>query len=263
MLDIARKRRAFLERLAATPAWKRDLIDDLGRSRSTVDRAVASLVDAGLVERTDAGFVTTYSGRLMLDQVREAAAVVDTVADAAGTLNHLPTDIPREGRFFDGATIVSMEERSPAAVLRGITEVASEADRFRGAAFVANDERFIDTLFGRSVEAGPLEVEFLVTEPLAAWMSDAYADRVRAIVGSDHADVHVVESLPHAFYLAERDSGTTAYLGVHGDHDNFVGYVENDSRAAVEWVAARWAAHRGAATPFERHLREAGRWSGD
>lgn len=73
MLETALARRDYLERLAEAPAWKRTLIDDLGDSRSTVDRAVETLQDVGLVERTEDGFRTTYAGRVLLDTATEAS----------------------------------------------------------------------------------------------------------------------------------------------------------------------------------------------
>ncbi|MFC7176287.1 ArsR family transcriptional regulator [Halosegnis marinus] len=63
MLELVLSRRRYLERLADAPAWKRDLIDEFDHSRSTVDRALAALTDAGLVAAGEAGYETTYSGR--------------------------------------------------------------------------------------------------------------------------------------------------------------------------------------------------------
>jgi predicted transcriptional regulator len=260
MLEVAVQRQDFLGLLAEGPVHKRDLIDELGHSRSTVDRAVDSLTEAGLVERADGGFVATYSGRLLLDQVTETRAVVETVAAAGTTLNHLPTDVPRESRFFADADVVSVENNSPAEVLRGITAVLEGSERFRGASFVANDDRFIDAIYERTVERTAMEVEFLLTPSLAAWLAANYPERMRPLAKSDHLACHVIESLPQAFYLAEREGETTAYLGVHGDQGNFVGYVENDTAAAVSWVESRWTAARDGATPLARHLREAGEW---
>jgi predicted transcriptional regulator len=260
MLEVAVQRQDFLELLARGPVHKRDLIDELGHSRSTVDRAIDSLTEAGLVERVDGEFVATYSGRLLLDQLTETRAVAETVTAAGATLNHLPTDVQRESRFFVDADVVSVENSSPAEVLRGITEVLEQSDRFRGASFVANDDRFIDAIYERTVERTAMEVEFLLTPSLAAWLAANYPERMRPLARSDHLACHVIESLPQAFYLAEREGETTAYLGVHGDQGNFVGYVENDTAAAVSWVESRWTAARDGATPLAPHLREAGEW---
>lgn len=258
MLELALERRGYLERLAAAPAWKRDLIDDLGDSRSTVDRALAALTDADLVERGDDGFRLTYGGHVLLETVTEAQAVGEAVAAADGALNHLPTAAPRDHRFFAGAEPTVIGEQPPAAVIGALTDVVREADRFRGASFVANDERFIDLVYERSVETGAMPLEFVVTRSLAGWMTDQYPSRVRRFADSDHFRGHVVDSLPHAFYLAERDGETTAYLGVHGPAGTFVGFVGNDTPAAVAWLEERWEATVADAVPFGTYLRREG-----
>jgi DNA-binding transcriptional ArsR family regulator len=262
MLEIALERRTYLERLADGPAWKRDLIDDLGDSRSTVDRAIAALTDAGLVERTDEGFRLTYSGHVMLEAVTEARAVGETVAAADGTLNHLPTDSPRDHRFFADAELTLMVDTPPATVLRATTDVLDGADRFLGASFVANDERFVDRLYEQTVETGTMEAEFAVTGSLASWVNDRYPSRTQRFVENDHFRGYVVDSLPHAFYLAERDGETTAYIEVHAEQDNVVGFVENDAPWAVSWLRSRWDATVADAVPLGTYLRDVGAWQG-
>jgi predicted transcriptional regulator len=241
MLDAALSRRAYLERLAESPAWKRDLIEDLGDSRSTVDRALETLQDGGLVERTEDGFRTTYAGRVLLDTVTEATVIADTAGAATGLLEHLPVDAPRSHRFFADATVVSMADRPPSVVFDRITSSLAAADRVRGAAVAPNSEEFVDLLFRRSVAEQDLRAELLLTEATVEQAMDAYADHLRASLDSDRLGFRVVDSLPFAFYLMTTDGSTTAQLAAHGPHDNFLGYVENDTPAAVEWLEGCFA----------------------
>jgi predicted transcriptional regulator len=250
MLDTALSRRDYLERLAEAPAWKRDLIDDLGDSRSTVDRAVDTLQDSGLVERTDEGFRTTYAGRVLLDTVREATAIADTAGAATGLLDHLPIDAPRDHRFFDDATVESMADRSPSVVLNRITESLAAADRVRGGAVATNSDEFIDVIRRRTLVEGDLQVELLLPESTAAQVAADYTAIIEESLDSDHVTLQVVDDLPFAFYLMTADGATDAQLLAHGPYGNFLGYVENDTPVAVDWLEALFVDHRREARPF-------------
>lgn len=251
MLDLALARRAYLERLAEQPAWKRDLIDDLGDSRSTVDRAIAALTDAGLVEERDEGFVTTYVGRVLLDTVTEATAVAETAGAAAELARDLPADAPRDHRFFAGGEVIGTDRFPPAVVVDRITEALAAADRVRGAAVAPNSEQFIEVLYRRSVIEAELRVDLLVPEALVPTLVENYPERLQGSLHSEWLGLHVVDHLPYAFYLMTADDATTARLLVHGPHGNLLGYVENDRPSAVGWLAGLYDEYRGRSRPLE------------
>jgi Bacterial regulatory protein, arsR family. len=62
-----RTRRAFLAALRRGPQRKRELVAALETSRSTVDRAIGDLADAGLVTETAAGVKITLAGRMAVE----------------------------------------------------------------------------------------------------------------------------------------------------------------------------------------------------
>lgn len=250
MLDLALARRTYLERLAEGPAWKRDLIDDLGDSRSTVDRAIETLTDAGLVVERDDGFATTYIGRVLLDTVTEATAIGETAAAATELAANLPADAPRDHRFFAGGEVVSMDRHPPARVVERITESLAAADRVRGAAIAPNSEQFIEVLYQRTVVEAELRMDLLVPEPLLPTLVERYTDRLTGSLGSERLTFHVIEDLPYAFYLMTSGETTTAQLVVHGPHDNFLGYVENDHETAVEWLEGLYTDYRSQSRPL-------------
>jgi predicted transcriptional regulator len=260
MLDLALERRAYLERLAERPAWKRDLIDDLGDSRSTVDRSIEALTDAGLVAERDNGFETTYAGRVLLDTVTEATAIAEPTAAAAELADHLPDEAPRNHRFFAGGDVVSMDRTPPAVVVDRLTESLAAADRVRGAAIAPNSEQFIDVLYRRSVVEEALRMELLVPASLVPTLVENYPDRLQGSLTSEWLAIRVVDSLPFAFYLMEADGATTARLLFHGPHDNLLGYVENDREAAVEWMEGLYTDFRDASRPLADIAAEHPEW---
>lgn len=238
VLDLVFRRRRYLSRLATAPARKPELVDELDDSRSTVDRAIRALDDAGLVRRGDDGYEITYTGQLLLDAVDEARAVATTAATASAALNEFDTTVPRDPRFFAGAEVVTMEERSPAAVLERMQTVVEAATRLRGAAFAANDEEFIASVHRRAVVEERLDATFVVTDGVASYLAAETPEWARDVLTSPAIDVTVVPELPFAWYLATVDDHTTAYLAIHGARDNFIGYVANDDPDAVAWLTS-------------------------
>ncbi|MFC7176286.1 hypothetical protein [Halosegnis marinus] len=184
--------------------------------------------------------------------------MADTVDAAAALLNHLPTDAPRDHRFLAGAESVGMDDRSPAEVLGRMRVAVGDSDRFRGAAFSANDDGFIETVYRRSVVEGATEVRFVATPAPARYVATEFPDLVAGILDSDAIEVRVAPSMPFACYLATADGETTGYLGVHGEHDNFLGFVANDRPGAVAWLESVYAERWTAAAPFADFLADEG-----
>jgi len=122
VLDVVRRRWSVLERLLDGPTYKRDLVAAVEHSRSTVDRAVRELADAGLVERTSGGYTATAAGRLAAEEYRAATASLAAVEDAVVALAPLPHDAPLAAPLLADATVT---------VADGAPTADALADRFR------------------------------------------------------------------------------------------------------------------------------------
>lgn len=253
MLDLAFARRQYLVRLSDGPARIRDLVDEFEHSRSTVNRAIRALEEAGLVEHGTDGYETTYVGHILLDTVEEAFAIAEAVEASDGVLNELPS-APRNHRFFADAEVVTVAETSPAAVFSRLRRVAEAADRFRGASIAANDEQFVSTLYRRTVVEESLELSYVLTEPVADYLAAESPERARSVVDAG-VEMSVVSDLPFAWYLSTVDGRTTAYLAVHGDRGNLLGYAANDDPDAVEWLADLFDARRERGTSLAAYYR--------
>jgi predicted transcriptional regulator len=253
VLDLAFTRRQYLVRLSDGPARIRDLVDEFEHSRSTVNRAVRALEADRLVERGADGYEATYAGQILLDTVDEAVAVAEAVEAADGVLNELPSS-PRNHRFFADAEMVTIAETSPAVVLSRLRRVAEATDRLRGASIAANDEQFVSTLYRRTVVEESLELSYVMTESVADYLAAESPERARSIVEAG-LEVNVVTDLPFAWYLSTVDGRTTAYLAIHGDKGNFLGYAANDDPDAVAWLADLFDAEREGGTSLAAYYR--------
>ncbi|MFB6175982.1 MAG: hypothetical protein ABEI99_02345, partial [Halobaculum sp.] len=65
-IDLARDRKQILDLLRDGPLSKRDVLDRVTLSRSTVDRAIDELLSTELIETTDGGYETTPAGVIAL-----------------------------------------------------------------------------------------------------------------------------------------------------------------------------------------------------
>lgn len=127
-IELVAKRIDFLEALADAPQHKPGLVESLGHSRSTVDRAIRRLESVGFVERTDEGFRATLAGRRAAERYRAFLAEMTTVLDGAEFLGSLPPDcdLPldavRAGRAGEFAT--------PSRAFEAVVEPLRTADRY-------------------------------------------------------------------------------------------------------------------------------------
>jgi predicted transcriptional regulator len=248
-LRLVSRRREVLERLRGRPAWKRDLVDDLPYSRSTVDRAIADLSAESLVAKTEEGYVTTLTGRLFLDVVAEASETLAAVREAEW-LAHLPSDAPVNSDLFADAEVVTGTSPSLAECLDDAVEALRTADRVRGFSVADNDPRWTRTLYERSVEAETLAADVVMTEDMADYVLDAYADWVPNYRRSDALRVRVRETLPFGLYLLDHGDETRVHLFVHDDNAAIIGRVSNDTPAVVSWAESLFDRTFEAAAPL-------------
>jgi len=143
VLDVVKRRWPVFEQLLDGPSYKRDLVASVDRSRSTVDRAVRELEAAGLVERTDGGYVATVAGRLAAEEYRAATDSLAAVEAAVAALEPLPYDAPLSGAALADATVDLAGSDTDAVALadRFLDRLAS-ADRVAAAIAAAADESF-------------------------------------------------------------------------------------------------------------------------
>jgi tetratricopeptide (TPR) repeat protein len=147
VLDVVRRRWSVFEQLLDGPMYKRDLVAAVDRSRSTVDRAVRELDDAGLVERVDGGYVATVAGQLAAEEYRTATDSMAAVEGAMAALEPLPHDAPVSGALLADATISTADRDTDAAALADrFVDHCSRADEPRVAIAGAADEAFVEAV---------------------------------------------------------------------------------------------------------------------
>ena len=106
-LGVLARRIGFVERLREEPLHKADLVEEFDTSRSTVNRAIGELEDAGFVERIARGYVTTQAGRLAAERYRAFLDGERAVLEARPVLATLPHDADLPTGMLREATVGS------------------------------------------------------------------------------------------------------------------------------------------------------------
>lgn len=237
MIEVVTRRADFLETLATTPLEKPAIVDTLEHSRSTVDRAIRTLEDAGLVERATDGYVTTVAGRLaaqryraFLDDERDILAAHDAMAPLPAS-----SDVPVA--MLSGASATTGEGEF--WLFDHVGELLRSAERYRAVVPRLGDSRHLRLCRARA-ERGALEATLLTGPNALAQCREEFPRLAVAMADADGLAIHSGETPPYGLSLFERADGSVTVGLATYDESGVAGFVRNDSAAAVEWARERF-----------------------
>lgn len=251
VLSILGRRENVLRQIGPEGCRKRELLDELSVSRSTVDRAVRELVDAGLVGRSDDGYYRTVTGELTLREYDRVVGRIDGVLDASALFDGLDGEGDADPVLFDGATVVEAEPLSPSAPIESFVDLLERSSYVVG---------FVSAVFPAQVEAyreqlvdGDLTARMLVTDSVCRRLVSQYADAVRDGFRTGRIHVRHAAELPsYTLVVGTTATHAEAVLVAH-TANGLRGVLRNDTPEAVEWarrrIAARWRESASACPP--------------
>lgn len=250
-LRLVERRETVLRRVGPVATRKRDLVDASSMSRSTVDRAIRELVDAGFVERREDGYARTLTGRLVLDSYDRFADRTEGVVAARNVVGSLDPETAFDAVVLDGATVVEATRPSPHRPLGRLADVVERADRveaFAPAVFPTQ----VDTYHRRIVDEG-MTARVLVAEGVVERLVSDYRTETAEALRTGRLEIRRTEDLPsYSLTVAETDDGPELGVLTYGDN-GIDGFVGNDSPEAVEWgrrtLSRRWEAGETLAVP--------------
>ncbi len=251
---------------ARTPHDKRDLVDDLAVSRSTVDRAIRELEIVGLVAWMSDGYVTTTPARRAVDQYRATVEAVADVLAAREVLAVLSPDSPLQSTLLTDSTVEYAADAPPYHLPEGVRDRIVAADRVRLYLPVLATPQLLDCC-QQQVIHGELTLDLLTDSSLYQTLSAEFPGPLSSIAGNDHCTALVADTPPDSrppfgLLLAETERTTTVSVITYGEQRTIHGTIHNCSAAAVRW-AKEWyeSVYEGAAdvTDELRALGPAGR----
>jgi predicted transcriptional regulator len=249
-----RRRRAFLGALRAGPRRKRELVGALETSRSTVDRAVADLREAGLVTETAEGIAITLAGRMATEIDASYRRRIAALSEALEPLAAIDGQIGIDDAFLADARIEAASPHVPDLIIDRFYESVAAAPSVRTVVPMVLREhllRFHEELTARSVDVELVidtrVVDLLVADPEMATVIDA-------VRGAETMQVLTAE-LPMRFGVWETptEAGVIVYTDT-GPHSVLVS--SHDS--ARRWAQTVYEEVAAEATPLARLLRRRG-----
>ena len=250
LLELAQRRHEYLTLLGNEPGHKRDIIDETGDSRSTVDRAIEALHEAALVARLDDGtWTVTTKGDLLRQTVvrsREAAEAIETAGDL---LEHLPCDEQIPPALFQGAIVERAEAPRPLAIAKRVRENMRAADSVRGFAVADHGVGVDDTAFDGVFGDDSFEFAYVFEETLLCDVATE-DDRYRELCERPNATVAVYDGLPFGLLLADVGEETRMTVIVYDDSGVVRGQITTTDRGAVAWGEDVFKRYRREGTPL-------------
>lgn len=248
--DVASKRSDILTVLEAGPRTKPEIVDEIDRSRSTVDRAVKELLNAECVvplQPGDSRYELTTTGRLALEMYRDYHRGSDTVETNASLLNALPADANISKDFIVDADVYSFS-KTPDLAHNPATELVADATRFCGTAPVAF-ESYFHFLNDWSARDGT-ELEIVLERDLLDSIIEHYEPEFTELKSHSGVDLLVTDAtFPYAVWVVEDAQETHAGLTIYED-GAMRGNLLTSSDRAILWVKQEYQRYKESATPL-------------
>ena len=232
LVGVVERRLDFLERLAAEPLRKHELVDALGHSRSTVNRAIDELEAAGLVAGETDGYRTTLSGRLLANSYREFLTVADDLATAGDVLDPLGADVDVSPAILRGAATYRAAAPDPYRPLEVLDDALADAEAVSAALPGFPYPRVADRL--RRVAAAGGSVDLALAERAYRHASERFADDLGAVARRDDCRIAAVDAVDAGVVAAD---DTALLLTFDGD-GTLHGAAASTDPEAVAWAEA-------------------------
>lgn len=247
LLELLARRGHILHHLDSGPKPKPTLVDALGVSRSTVDRAVRDLETHDLVTR-DAGTVTlTTRGGVILDLYRYLSDVIACVDALDEPLDDVPLESRPHYAMFRDATIVTGGGAAPHHPISVYEDELSNADRVRAISMTVIPG-LVDHYEDRILD-GDLTVEMVVSDAVLSRLVSNHADALEMSIDHDQVSLFQTDtSLPYGVTVLDGASGGSAIIHLYGE-GGIAALVQSSSPAAIAWAESLVSEHRNQATP--------------
>jgi len=239
---VLERRSPVLATLQASPARKPELVAELESSRSTVDRAIGELTEAGLVEKDGSEYTVTTAGRIVHREYREYERATDAISSTTAFVNHLPRDAPVNTSLLEGASITMGADHAPDQAIKPSNELFKRATRMRGLAPVVLS--FYPSNIAEQLAEGDLTVEIVAEPDVLEALPTLPEFGTVSLSEVDGLELYESDQeLPYALWIM--DTPESRYAGITAYKDGGVaGVLINEAEKAVQWAEDQYAQYR-------------------
>lgn len=232
------RRESIFRTLREGPRRKREIAPCLDCSRSTLDRALRSLTELGLVERLDGEYRLTLRGRLAFREYERFSDRIRGLRSAAPVVDSLPPDCSLSPAVLEDCDVITADRSAPnRPVERYLADVRS-AEAIRAVGSVVT-ERYVAAFRDCIVNEGASAKITLAETGIRRLLSDhqAFLERTLSLDRFELREIDVIP--PYSFCILERTDTTILGMMVYSDN-GAKGYLRSDADPAVEWGEARF-----------------------
>ncbi|PSQ56986.1 hypothetical protein BRD18_08050 [Halobacteriales archaeon SW_7_71_33] len=233
-MDLVGRRADFLAYLAEEPAEKRDLIDELDHSRSTVDRATNDLQEADLVRYTGGAYETTAVGVVALEQYRTHIDRSGDVRAAREALDPLSPEECLDPAMVVDASVTVVDGPRPYGALEPLRSALAGATRIRALLPDIADSRLVDAYRERAVDGA--DVELVFGPDLRKGLARQFPGTCRATARAEHCTVYEAPVPPFGVVVTEEDGVASVSVVVYTDCGSVHALLHVGTRDAVGWA---------------------------
>lgn len=249
VLDLVAKRHDVLRLVDGERVPKRQLVDELGYSRSTVNRAVTALADADLVDDAPRGVRSTALGSMLLAEYDEYVDAVRTVLRGRSVLSSLPPDTDLDPTMLSDAEVSTPGGSSPYAVFPTVEDLFGRAT---GAVRV-----YVPMFTNpRGIElaqelAASIDVEVVFDADLLDRLHADIPEAMATLVGLDGFTGYETTTGPRYTVIVERTaSGREGGVVIHTPDQELAGCIVTSDPDAVAWLEQRYVEIRADSEPL-------------
>jgi predicted transcriptional regulator len=249
LLDVLEQRIHALEAVRESGKDKRELVESLDCSRSTVDRSIRELESRGLVAYSAGEYHPTTFGRLALGEYRRFEERVETMKRLKPALEWLPVEeFDLDFGCLTDAEVIVSTPSDPYAPANRHANVASQAEAFR-ALLPAVGLNQLEA--GRASAVEDDQRQRIVVEPGVAEQlrkKPHYAEKIEEMLDTGLVEISVSEgAIPYFLGLYDE----IIHVGVEDEDGIPRALIETDAEAVREWADSTFAEYERRARGFD------------
>lgn len=228
LLGVLLARQEFIACLRDHPSTKPELVAECEVSRSTVDRGIGDLEEAGLVCRVQSRYELTLFGEIVERAFASLFDRMSAFASVSDLLAALPGDVGLDATLFEQATVHRGEGM-------GITTALST---FAGASVVRVVDPRLPLLYMGLVQGGEqlgdADVTVLVRREMLRELASHIPETLLEFEASGNRLQELDAPLPFSFALLDRVTGRELCL-LLGSGEGGLAVVTTSDPNALEW----------------------------
>ena len=247
VLSTLIQRESVLYAVDVAGCEKRDIVEAVPPSRSTVDRSIRDLEAAGLVTRSPEGYRRTLLGELLLSEYYRFKAQTAELLSAGEVFAELPPTQQIDRTMLDDATIITATQATPHQPISALCSLLGEATSIR---------MLCPAVFPQLIEAcsrateQATTVELILTDSVVSALVDSFSESL-SVLREAGAELRLLEATPaHGLVVVDRPMGSTAGLLVIDDSGGRA-LIRNSGEEAVAWVDHRLDHWRAESTALQ------------